>query len=218
MTLSPTEQAIPPRPTPKVSPTSLPRGLRSLGLLLLVCGLIGLVAASALLVEKISVLDDPEHIPSCNVSPVLSCGSVMNTTQAEAFGIPNPIIGIAGFAVLAMTGTVLVAGFTMPRWFRVSLQLGVAFAVIFVHWLIAQSLYSIGALCPYCMVVWAVTIPAFWYTTVALLQSVRHTGPPWVHRAVILVTDYRGTLLTVWFLVIAALVTHRFWDYWSSLL
>ena len=29
---------------------------------------------------------------------------------------------------------------------------------MFVHWLIFQSLYRIGALCPYCMVVWAVTI------------------------------------------------------------
>ena len=32
-------------------------------------------------------------------------------------------------------------------------------ASVFMHWLIFQSLYRIGALCPYCMVVWAVTIP-----------------------------------------------------------
>jgi len=34
-----------------------------------------------------------------------------------------------------------------------------------VHWLIFQSLYRIGALCPYCMVVWVVTITVFWNVT-----------------------------------------------------
>lgn len=190
---------------------------RALGVLLLICGGVGLAASTALLVEKIRVLDDPEHIPRCNVSPVLSCGSVMNTAQAEAFGIPNPVIGIAGFAVLMITGIVLIAGFTMPVWFRTGLQLGVTFAVVFVHWLIGHSLYTIGALCPYCMVVWAVTIPAFWYTTVALLQPLRRTGPAWIVRAVALATEYRGTVLTLWFLAIVGLALHRFWGYWSSL-
>ena len=38
--------------------------------------------------------------------------------------------------------------------------------MVFVHWLIYQSVFVIGALCPYCMVVWAVTIPTFFYVTV----------------------------------------------------
>lgn len=41
------------------------------------------------------------------------------------------------------------------------LQAGVTLAAIFVHWLIWVSLYRIGALCPYCMAVWAVAIPLF---------------------------------------------------------
>ncbi len=39
------------------------------------------------------------------------------------------------------------------------LAAGTLLGTVFVHWLIFQSLYRIGALCPYCMVVWAVTIP-----------------------------------------------------------
>ena len=38
------------------------------------------------------------------------------------------------------------------------------------HWLIFQSLYVIGALCPYCMAVWAVTIPICWYVTLHNLE------------------------------------------------
>ena len=55
-----------------------------------------------------------------------------------------------------MTG-VLLARVALPRWIWIGLAAGRS--VLFVHWLIVQTLYGIGALCPYCMVVWAVTIP-----------------------------------------------------------
>ena len=77
------------------APLTAPRSEQKLGVLLLVGGLIGLVAAMVLLLEKLALLVNPDYIPFCNVSPVLSCGSVMTTPQAEAFGIPNPVLGIA---------------------------------------------------------------------------------------------------------------------------
>ena len=67
---------------------------------LLVCGSVGLSAAFVLLVEKIRLVADPSYVPSCSISPLLSCGSVMSTPQAELFGFPNPILGVAGFAAL----------------------------------------------------------------------------------------------------------------------
>lgn len=90
---------------------------RGTGVLLLVGGLIGLAAAVGLLVEKIALLENSDYIPTCNVNPVLSCGSVMTTPQAEAFGVPNPIIGIAGFAVVAAIGAGLLAGARFARLF-----------------------------------------------------------------------------------------------------
>jgi uncharacterized membrane protein len=174
---------------------------RLLPRLLLGGGLVGLVAAFVLAVEKIALLKNPEYVPSCSINPVLSCGSIMSTPQAELFGFPNPLIGIAGFAVVTTAGVVAVAGIQLPRWFWIGLQIGVTAGVVFVHWLIYQSLYVIGALCPYCMVVWAVTIPLFTYLT---LRG-RRLAP------------YHGIILTVWFLAIVALVLVRFWSYWSTL-
>ncbi len=188
-----------------------------LGVLLLGAGLVGLVAAIVLLVEKIQLLKDPDYIPSCNVSPILSCGSVIATPQAEAFGIPNPILGIAGFAAVAVVGAAVLAGTGFRLWFRIGAQVGVTFAVVFIHWLIYQSLYVIGALCPYCLIVWAVTIPIFWYTTVFNLQFIQGAGPPWAQKFIATVTVYHGVILTAWILVIIALIAHRFWDYWGSL-
>lgn len=190
---------------------------RRLGVLLLGAGLVGLVAAIALMVEKIQLLKDPTYIPTCNVSPILSCGSVMATPQAEAFGFPNPILGIAGFAAVAVVGGAVLAGTGFRLWFWVGAQIGVTFAVVFIHWLIYQSVYVIGALCPYCLIVWAVTIPIFWYTTVFNLQLVKGVGPPWARKFIATVTAYHGAILTAWVLVIIALIAHRFWDYWVSL-
>lgn len=190
---------------------------RGLGVLLVVGGSVGLVAAVILLVEKITLIADPAYVPTCDISPVLSCGSVMNTPQAEAFGIPNPVLGIAGFAAVAAIGAACLAGAVFARWFWVLVQAGVSFAVVFVHWLIYQSVFVIGALCPYCMIVWIVTIPVFWYVSVANLQPLRTIGTAGIRRALSVLTEYRGAILTAWYLIIAGLIAYRFWDYWITL-
>ena len=190
---------------------------RSLAWLLLIGGLIGLVASFVLSVEKYALLADPSYVPTCSLNPVLSCGSIMGSPQAEAFGFPNPLMGVAGFAVVAATGAALVAGARVAGWFWAGVQGGVTLAVVFVHWLIFSSLYRIGALCPYCMVVWAVTITVFWYVTVRNATAVATRWPAGFVRAVTVARQHHGVVLTVWFLVIAAAILQRFWLYWSTL-
>ncbi len=126
---------------------------------MLIAGVIGLAAALTLTIEKIELLIDPDYVPTCSINPVLSCGSVMITPQASVFGFPNPLIGIVAFSVVVVTGVLAVAKVALPRWYWAGLAAGALLGAAFVHWLIFQSLYRIGALCPYCMVVWAVTIP-----------------------------------------------------------
>ncbi|MCG5466628.1 vitamin K epoxide reductase family protein [Micromonospora sp. MED01] len=180
-------------------------------------GVVGLLAAVILIVEKINLLADAGYVPSCSINPVLSCGSVMTTPQAEAFGIPNPLIGIAGFAVVTTIGVVLLAGARLPDWLWLGLQAGVTLGVVFVHWLIYQSLYVIGALCPYCMLVWAVTIPIFVYVTLRTLRQ--HSGalPGSVRRAAAVAATYHSLILTGWYAIILLAILHRFWEYWITL-
>lgn len=175
---------------------------------LAVGGFVGLVASSVLTIEKIALLKDPFYVPTCSINPVLSCGSIMRTPQAEVFGFPNPLLGIAGFAVVTTLGVLLLAGVSLPSWVWIGLQVGVTFGVLFVHWLIFQSLYEIGALCPYCMVVWAVTIAVFWYTTLHNL----HKGPE-VKAAI----RYHSVVLVVWYAAITVAVLQAFWSYWTTL-
>lgn len=189
---------------------------RILPWVLSVGGLVGFLSALVLTVEKFALAADPDYIPSCSLNPVLSCGSVMSTPQASVFGFPNSLLGIAGFAIVTAIGVGLFAGARYARWFWMGLQVGVSAALVFVHWLIYQSLYVIGALCPYCMIVWAVTVPIFWYVTLRNL----HGGILGRSIRTNVMSDGGNHLLpvTVWFLLVAALILHRFYSYWSTLL
>lgn len=187
---------------------------RFLPWLLVVGGVLGLVSAFTLTVERIELLIDPSYTPSCSINPVLSCGSVMTTPQAAFFGFPNPLLGIGAFAVVVTAGAALLAGARFPRWWWVGLTAGSTLGVVFVHYLIIQSLYRIGALCPYCMVVWTVTIPIFWYTLLATLD-VLGGGARALHARI---AGYHAVPVVLWFLVVVGLILQRFWTYWSSLL
>ncbi|MFJ9554232.1 vitamin K epoxide reductase family protein [Nocardiopsis sp. NPDC101807] len=210
---APSHPSAAPPPGAAVPVISLP-----LPWLLAVGGAVGLLASTALLVEKIRVLADPGHVPACSLDPVLSCGTVMATPQAEVFGIPNPVVGVASFAVVTTVGAALTAGARPHRWFWLGLQAGVLAGAVFVHWLIFQSLYRIGALCPYCMVVWAVTIPVFWYVTLHNVRSGHLPTPRWLSGPVGLLARNHTVVLTVWALVVVGAVGQAFRDYWSTLL
>jgi len=188
----------------------------------LIAGVAGLAAALALTVEKISMLSNPSYVPSCSINPVLSCGSVMATPQASAFGFPNPLIGIVAFSVVVVTGVLAIARTTLPRWYWLGLAGGTLLGVVFVHWLIFQSIYRIGALCPYCMVVWAVTIPLFVVVSPIALQPLGRDVAVGSSRkrliaAAGMVYRWRWSLTALWFAALILLILAQFWYYWSTL-
>jgi uncharacterized membrane protein len=181
----------------------------------LIAGVIGLAAAFTLTIEKIKLLENPAYVPSCSINPVLSCGSVMATPQAAAFGFPNPLIGVMAFSVVVVSGVLAVAKVPLPRWYWSGLAVGTTLGVVFIHWLIFQSLYVIGALCPYCMVVWAITIPLL--VVVASIASAPTAGErdnP-VARGL---HQWRWSLVALWFTALILLILMRFWNYWSTLI
>jgi uncharacterized membrane protein len=185
--------------------------LRPFGLGLLVLGCIGLAAAFALTVDKIAILKDPAFVPGCDWNPVLSCGSVMRTDQAEVFGFPNPLLGLVGFAVVITMGAVLASGVRPAPWLLVGLAAGSSAGAVFVHWLAFQSLYRIGALCPWCLVVWSVTIPIAVWSVLVAWRTLRPS--PWAER----LWSVRYLVVVAWFLAVVVLALIRFWSYWRTL-
>ena len=78
---------------------------------------------------------------------------------------PNPLIGLGGFVAPIAVGVGLLAGARFARWFWIAFNVGVAGALAFVVWLIGQSIFVLGTLCHWCMLVWSVTIPLFFVVT-----------------------------------------------------
>lgn len=184
--------------------------------LLVIGGFIGLICSFIIMFEKLELLNNPAYTPSCDLNPVISCGSVMASDQSNAFGFPNPIIGLISFPILITTGMVLLAGAQLKRWYWMGLELGTIFGLGFVHWLFYQSVYTIGALCPYCIVVWAVTITTFWYVTLYNIQLNFAHIPARLEKAAVFVRQHHADILVLWFLIIAGLILKHFWYYYGQ--
>lgn len=191
---------------------------RTIPYILTIGGIIGFLAAFIITVEKIELLKNPAYVPTCNISPLISCGSVMKTAQASVFGFPNSLIGIMGFAVVTTIGMAMLAGATFKRWFWLGLQAGTIFGVIFIHWLAFQSVYRIAALCPYCMVVWSVTIPIFLYVTFYNFRKGFIKVPTRLKGFVDFLQRHHGDVLIAWYLIILGLIINHFWYYWKTLI
>ena len=172
-------------------------------------GTAGALASAARIIEKVAALADPTHVPSCSINPVISCGSVMMSWQAELLGFPNPVLGLAGFPVVAASGAAILARGYLRRWYRLAGSLA---GVGLVHWLIFQSLYRINALCPYCMVVWSITIPLF--VVVACITLRPLAGNP-VARVLY---QWRWPLVALWVTAVILAILVRFWYFWTTLI
>jgi uncharacterized membrane protein len=205
-------------PAGRTIATGNPFLARVTGWVLTVGGLTGALAAFVLIVEKIALIRDPAYTPSCSINPLLSCGSVMSTGQAEVFGFPNPLIGVAAFPVVATFGVLALSRVPLAVWMWRGLLAGTVFGLGFVHWLMFQSIFRIQALCPYCMVVWVVMITVFWYTLLYCLSHGVIPVPARLRPAVRAAQTYHGAILAVWLLTIVVVIGVRFWDFWQTLL
>lgn len=190
---------------------------RVLPWLLLVAGAIAMVASIMLATEVFNQLKNPLDIPVCDLNPIFSCTHVASTPQAHVFGFPNYFIGIAGYAIVMAGGVALLAKARPARWAWRTFNGGLLFAIAFITWLQFQTLYRIGALCLFCMIVWAMTGPLFWYTTLYNLRTGNVPTPKKLRRAVTFAQRHHGDILLLWFVIIICLILKRFWYYWSTL-
>ncbi|MEO5919714.1 MAG: vitamin K epoxide reductase family protein [Pseudolysinimonas sp.] len=160
-----------------------------LAVFLIVVGALGWWAAFSLTLDKFAVLENPDAVLDCNFSPLVQCGANLASWQGSVFGFPNPLIGLGGFVAPIAVGVALLAGARFANWFWIAFNVGIAGALAFVIWLISQSIYVLGTLCPWCMLVWSVTIPLFWVVTLCnaregvfgeRLRTVGHVAQPWI--------------------------------------
>lgn len=189
-------------------------GQRVTGLVLLIGAVIGWIASLELQVGKEFLLSNPGGSLACDVNPFISCGNVMMTWQSSALGIPNMAIGLAGFAIMGAIGALMVSGAQLPTWFRWARLGGMTFAFGYVHFLAISTIFVIGALCPWCMVIWTVTAPMFFATLARTIEGgdLRPSAP----LANLL---RRWAVLTLgWYLLVIVVIAVVFLDQWLVML
>lgn len=149
-----------------------------LAIFLVAAGALGWWASFALTIDKFLVLANPDADLDCDFSVLVQCGLNLGSWQGAVFGFPNPVIGLGGFVAPIAVGVGLLAGARFDRWFWIAFNVGLAGALAFVIWLISQSIFVLGVLCPWCMLVWSVTIPLFWVVTARnLAEGVYGSAP-----------------------------------------
>ena len=99
-------------------------GNRGWAWVLVVGSAIGFLASMILTIDRIKLLTDPQAVLVCDISPFVTCGPVMSSAAGALFGFPNPLLGIAGFAIAGTTGMVLLAGARLARWYLVCFEVG----------------------------------------------------------------------------------------------
>ncbi|MDO8308243.1 MAG: vitamin K epoxide reductase family protein [Actinomycetota bacterium] len=139
---------------------------------MLVSSLIGLYASLVLSIEAITLAKDPFADLSCNISTVLSCGTVGSSWQASLLGFPNAYLGLIAEPVVITIAVAALGGVRFPRWFMNSAQVVYSIGLVFAYWLFYQSYFVIGALCPWCLLITLTTTTVFMsLTRVNLLDN-----------------------------------------------
>ncbi len=201
-----------------IESTQKPNLAKLLPYILIIAGAIGLIASFVITIEKLHLVQNPAYHPSCSINPVVSCGPIMESKQASAFGFPNPFIGLVGFGLVINVGVSMLAGGKFKNWYWKLFNLGTLFGILFVIWLISQALFEIKALCIYCIVVWLMTIPIFVYTTLYNLQQNHISTPVKFEKTKQFLIRQHLNIVLLGYLIIALLILTQFWYYWKTVI
>ncbi len=181
---------------------------------MLAFGIIGLLAAFVLTVEKFHLMANPDAVLSCSINLVLNCSTVMQTWQSSVFGFPNMLIGLMGYPVVIAVAVAGLSGVRFPKLFLIVANICFGLGALFAYWLFFQSVYAIQVLCPWCLIVTFATTLIFATMTHYNLQKNTFGLSKQTNKQVqdFLKRDYGKLLVAGWIVLLVALVIIKFGD------
>ncbi len=171
--------------------------------LMLVGGLLGVVSGAWQTVERIAYASGSNADAFCEINSVLSCNSVFSHWQSSALGIPNSLVSMPVFAMLAVGGLAGLLGTRLSRSFAATLFGMTVFMALFLTWYMQQSAFAIGVLCIYCTVC-AVSVVTIGIGVTRVLDAERGLGTGAAGRQLRLLVEARADIV-IW-LGLAALI------------
>ena len=128
---------------------------------MLISAVLSLIASFVLSVQAFELAQDPDAVLSCDVNAVLSCGAVARSWQAQVLGFPNAYLGLIAEPVIITLAAGALAGARYSRWFLLGAQAVYTIGLGFAYWLFYQSMFHIGSLCPWCLLITVSTTVVF---------------------------------------------------------
>lgn len=177
---------------------------RGFALFSIVLGAIGLFAAFELATEYIKTLQNSDYVPNCEVSILVTCGPNMDSWQGSILGFSNTILGLMAFVAPIAVGVAMLAGARFAGWFWWVYRAGLLLGTVFIFWLAYQSIFRLGTLCPWCMVVWTVMIPLFFGTAFRPEAKELYPVSRKTSRAFAAINSWAWVLILLSYLLIAA--------------
>lgn len=120
---------------------------------MLISAILSLIASFVLSVESWHLAANPDAALSCSVNVIINCASVMEHPTSELFGFPNPFLGLMTEPIVITIAVAGLAGVRFPRPFMAAAQVGYGAGLVFAYYLFFVSVFEIGALCPWCLLV-----------------------------------------------------------------
>jgi uncharacterized membrane protein len=179
---------------------------------MLVSACLSLTASFVLSIDAVRLAADPQTALSCNINAVISCGTVATSWQAGLFGFPNAFLGLVAEPVVITIAVASLGGVRFPRWFMFTAQIVYTIGVIFAYWLFYQSMFDIGALCPWCLLVTVSTTLVFTTLTHVNIRDGNLPLPPRIRSALnsAIRADLDVIAVTIWLLALALAVVTKY--------
>ncbi|MEQ4305279.1 vitamin K epoxide reductase family protein [Plantactinospora sp. B6F1] len=181
---------------------------------MLLSSVLSLIASFVLAVDAVKLAADPAAELSCNINEVISCGTVAAAWQSQLLGFPNAFLGLVAEPVVITLAVAHLGGVRFPRWFMFAAQLVYAVGLGFAYWLFYQSMFHIGALCPWCLLVTVSTTLVFAALTHVNIRDGNLFLPARMRAA--LVRGLRANLdlviVVIWLLILTLAVVLRYGD------
>lgn len=180
-------------------------------LVLTSASLVALISSIWQATERVNMLKFPNLELSCNLNPIIDCGTVMSHKLSSLFGFPNAFIGIAMFSMLFFAGILMMSG---TKFTKNALILVLGFSVIaflFSVWFFGVSLYVIGKACIFCLFIWPSSVTIFWTSLLNWLKS-NHPNSELANKLLKLKLEIYIAVLAAMF----ALFLYRFRDYYFN--
>lgn len=132
---------------------------------MLVGAILSLIASFVLSAEAVELARDPDAVLACSVNAILNCATVGIHPSAHMFGFPNSFLGLVAEPVVITVAIAGLAGVKFPRKFLFTAQICYTLGFIFAYYLLYLSMFVIGALCPWCLLVTVTTTFVFFAIT-----------------------------------------------------